>query len=84
MKIDDDNLFEFMQDVRGSLGRIEERQNNTVDHLKAVNVKLNGHIADPEAHGAGGERRATRAILGLIGLFISIVGVTIAFAKLYH
>ena len=84
MHIEDDNLFLFMQDVRGSLGRIEERQSNTVDHLKAVNVKLNGHIADPDAHGAGGERRATRTILGLIGLLVSIIGVTIAFARFYN
>ena len=76
----DDNLLGFMQDVRGSLGRIEERVNNTNDHLKAVNVKLNGHLVDPDAHPAA-SRSTLKTALGITGVLLSLVGVAIALAK---
>ncbi len=82
MQIDDDNLFQFMQDVRGSLGRIEEKSNNTVDHLKAVNVKLNGHIADPDAHPAAA-RNVLKIVLGVVGSLVGLAGLIVAVVRVY-
>ena len=83
MEINDASLFEFMQDVRGSLGRIEEKSNNTVDHLKAVNVKLNGHLVDPDAHPAAA-RNSLRIALTVFGSLVGLAGVVIALFRVYR
>ena len=70
MEIDDAALFGFMQDVRGSLGKIDAKLEATNNHLQAVsgNVKevrndLSEHKEDVDAHGG----KAITSRLGTVG-----------------
>lgn len=67
-----------MQDVRGSLSRLEEGQANTTKHLEAVSDKanmiraeLNTHKESHEAHGVGASGKKVSSIVSWLGFALA-------------
>ena len=93
MSIEDDKLFGFMQDVAGTLGRIEAEQMNTRDYLKSiadkatrVEAKIDSHSQNSNAHGLdlvrGEINNSGPAARGWIAIAIS--GMALVWSKIGH
>lgn len=93
MKIDDESLFTFMQEVKSTLGRIEANQSNTGEHLQAVSDKasrierkLDIHKDDNDAHGLkefrGSINTGKSDTRGWIA--IAIAGLSLLWSKFGH
>lgn len=79
--MNDEFHIEFMQDVRGALGKIEANQDNTLKYLENVATKLNRHVDDPNAHERRG-RNETWVVLGkLIAGVAAIAAIATAVAQ---
>ena len=84
----DERMFEFMQDTTKALGRIEEGMKNNAEHTMAVSRKadaiksdLQDHVGDGEAHGLGGERRASGKAMQIITAVIAVTGLLMSVYK---
>lgn len=78
MEINDNRLFDFMQDVRGSLSRLEEGQINTTKHLEAVSEKANviraelgAHKESQDAHGIAAAGKKMSSIVSWLGFALA-------------
>lgn len=81
MDIDDSKLFDFMQNVQGSLGRIESRMSAADSHLRAVSDKatriegkIDNHALDVEAHGLGAVGKSHSGTIAVISLIVAVTG----------
>lgn len=81
MKIDDEQLFSFMQTTKEALGRIEANQGSQLAYIQAVSAgakkiaeDLGDHLRSDDAHGAGGERRAHSNAVAWLAMALTILG----------
>lgn len=82
---------EWKDDVTRSLGRIEEGMKNNAEHTLAVSRKadmireeLQEHAASSDAHGLGGERRASGKALQVTTAVIAVAGILMSVYKWGH
>ena len=85
-------MRDFMREMRGFkdqtirlLGVLEKGQASLENHISAVSQKANSirseivdHAKEQNAHGLGGERRASMSISNWIGIGLSVVSGLIA------
>lgn len=87
----DDRIFEFMQNTAESLGRIEQGIKNNHEYIENVSGKadvireeLQDHIGNSEAHGLGGERRASGKALQVATAVVAVAGLLMSVYKWGH
>lgn len=79
MKVNNEQLFGFMQEVRGQLGTLIEGQKNMDSHIKAVSGKadhireeLDRHKDSDNAHGIAASGRSYGNVVSWGGLGLAL------------
>lgn len=86
MNISDDQIFQFMQDIKGAVGRIEANQVSTNEHLESVSKygketadKLDKHEKDLDAHGQDAVAKHQNKVIALVSFAISLLAAYLGF-----
>ena len=87
----EERFLDFMDMTTRALGRIEEGIKNNSDHTLAVSRKadmirteLQDHVGSSDAHGSGGERRASEKALQVVTAVIAVTGLLMSVYKWGH
>ena len=89
MAIDDNQMYEFMRDMNTGMGSLLEGQKNQAEHISAVSkkvdrveLKIDAHVPDIEAHGRKAEGKLSSSFIAWVGLGIGVMTFIITFLKL--